>query len=634
VLIIEDDDLDAQLIVRQLERGGYRPEWRQVKNEPEFASALSAPIDVILADFHLPTFSATRALELMQQRSARIPLIVISGSIGEETAVRVLLSGAADYLLKDRLTRLGPAVERVIHERHLEIEKQRAEDTLMQAEERTRFALEAARVGVWESDLTSGVVRWSVVLEQLHGLPPQSFAGTFQAFLDRVHPDDRGEVTSVVEEAQRARSDASVLYRTVWPDGTTHWISATGKTSYDVRGVPVRAAGIGMDVTERLALEEQQRQLQKVESIGQLAGGIAHDFNNLLTAIQGYCELLAEDLGPQSDHHNDVNEIRRAADRAASLTRQLLTFSRRQLLEPRVFDLRQPVRAMEPMLRRLLEEHLRIAIRMMESPARIRADPNQIEQVVLNLAINARDAMPHGGVLSLEVTTVDVDAAYAARHIGLTTGRYAVLGVSDTGIGMDAPTQARIFEPFFTTKPIGHGTGLGLSTVYGIVKQSGGHIWVHSEPGEGSTFKVYFPWVEGAVEPSAVRPSTDSVGGSETILLVEDESGVRDLVTRVLERHGYRVLAAATPRDAVAIHDRVDEEIHLLMTDVVMPELSGRSLAKHLAGERPRLRVLYMSGFSDDAIVQRVAASESFLQKPFTPQMLLRKVRTVLTSPQ
>lgn len=632
VLIVDDSDTDAALLVRHLEQGGFLPEWDRVRTEAEFMSALDPALDVILADFHLPAFGARRALDLIRARNMRVPLILVSDSIDEAAAIQALRDGAADYLHKDRLGRLGHALTRAIAERRQQWEKQLAQEALENAEDLTRFALNAARVGVWESDLTTGAVRWSQMLEVLHGVAPGTFGGTFEAFLDTIHPDDRDDVAKAILESTRLHTDSNLLYRTRWLDGTVHWISGTGKILYDALDVPVRAAGVAQDVTERHVFEEHYRQVQKVESIGQLAGGIAHDFNNLLTSIQGYCECLSTEIGVASPHQGDIGEIRAAADRAAALTRQLLAFSRKQILEPKVFDLRDSLRGMEAMLKRLIGENLSVTVRVTDEAARVKADPGQIEQVILNLALNARDAMPDGGSLLLEVTTVALDESYAWRHVGVKAGRYVMLGVSDTGIGMDAATQARIFEPFFTTKPRDRGTGLGLSTVYGIVKQSGGNIWAYSELGRGSTFKVYIPRVEDALDQSTSPVEPDILGGTETILVVEDEPGVRQLVRRVLQRYGYRVLVAATPHEAIALARSHPAAIHLLISDVVLPEMSGRSLAEQVTASRPEMRVMYMSGYTDEAIVHHgvLDADAPFLQKPFTPAGLARKVRIVL----
>jgi len=391
------------------------------------------------------------------------------------------------------------------------------------------------------------------------------------------------------------------------------------------------------DVTERRQLEDQLRQAGKMEAVGQLAGGVAHDFNNILTAILGYADLLAEGLPAADQRREDLEEIRKAAQRAAALTRQLLAFSRKQVLELRSLDVNLLVDNMDKMLRPLLGEN--IQLRAVPAPKlhAVRADPNQIEQVILNLAVNARDAMPKGGKLTIETANVDLDEHYAARHATVVPGPHVLLAVSDTGTGMDAATQARIFEPFFTTKDPGRGTGLGLATVYGIVKQSGGSIWVYSEPGVGTAFKIYLPRCD---EPEAKRetppvPLAVARTGSEAVLLVEDEAEVRRLVERLLRMQGYAVTAAASPAEAIAAA-RAAGKIDLLVTDVIMPGMNGREMARLLAAERPRMRVLYMSGYTDAAIAQQgiLPPGTAFLSKPFTPDVLARKVREVLDAPE
>jgi two-component system cell cycle sensor histidine kinase/response regulator CckA len=632
VLLVEDRPTDAELIVRQLKRAGFEPAWHRVENEPEFLDALDPALDVILADFNMPQFSAPRALDLLKSRDLDVPFIVVSGSIGEETAVQVLKSGASDYLLKDRLARLGQAVQRAIDERRLQQAKHEAERALSAAEERTRFALEASRVGTWEADAITGVARWSEIQEALHGLPAGTFGGTLEAFLECVHQDDRLQVAATLERATREQTDSNLLYRTQWPDGSIHWISGIGRTFYDEAGMALRAAGIALDVTERRALEDQYRQAQKMEAIGQLAGGVAHDFNNILTAIEGYSTLVGEKLPADSPLQSDLREIQRAADRATSLTRQLLAFSRRQILEPRVLDLRDALTAIAPMLKRLIGEDIDVVVRAIGEIGRVRADPGQIEQVLLNLAVNARDAMPKGGTLMLEVHDALLNESFSRRHVTIKPGPYVMLAVSDTGTGMDAATQARIFEPFFTTKEKGKGTGLGLATVYGIVKQSGGHIWLYSEPGRGSTFKVYLPRVDDPVDVPVKQASLGTLRGSETILVVEDEESVRELVQRVLEHFGYRIMTAGTPGEALEIANMETRPIHLLVSDVIMPQMSGSTLASKIVSTNPGMRILYMSGYTDDAIVHHGVLNRDtpFLQKPFTPEALARKVREVL----
>jgi PAS domain S-box-containing protein len=388
-----------------------------------------------------------------------------------------------------------------------------------------------------------------------------------------------------------------------------------------------------VDLTERRALEGQLRQSQKMEAVGRLAGGVAHDFNNILTTIVCYSDLLRLDLPPADPSLEAVGEIRRAADRAAALTRQLLAFSRRQVLEPRRLDLGELVHNLENMLRRLLGEDVQLVTRLEPALGTVTADPNQLEQVIMNLAVNGRDAMPGGGALTIETRNAEIDAAYAADRPGLTAGRYVALAVSDAGCGMDQATRSRVFEPFFTTKDKGKGTGLGLSTVYGIVKQSEGFIDVVSEPGQGATFTVYLPRVE---HPADTLPAPDArpMGwtGSGTILVAEDDEGVRKIVGATLARAGYTVLEGRDGADALGLGATHPGALDLLLTDLVMPGMSGRDLAARLLAERPRLPVLYMSGYSDDEVLRRgiVEDGSTYLKKPFNPESLLRKIREVL----
>jgi CheY-like chemotaxis protein len=375
------------------------------------------------------------------------------------------------------------------------------------------------------------------------------------------------------------------------------------------------------------------RQSQKLEAIGQLAGGVAHDFNNLLTAINGYSSLALQRLDDNHPIRSYLEEVKKAGDRAANLTRQLLAFGRKQMLQPLALNLNDVVADMSKMLRRLIGEDIQFTAKFDPELMRIKADPGQIEQVLVNLVVNARDAMPQGGQLTIETANIEVDREYAGKHFGAPPGSYVMLAVSDTGVGMDEDTKARIFEPFFTTKEKGKGTGLGLSTVYGIIKQSGGNIWVYSEPGRGSSFKVYLQQFEaatGATEKATVEPVAQ--GGSETILLVEDEDVVRGLARKILEQSGYRVLDARNGTEAIRISREHAEAIQLLLTDVVMPEISGKEIAERLTVLRPTIRVLYMSGYTDEAIVHHgvIDANVEFIQKPFTPMALVRKVRAVL----
>jgi PAS domain S-box-containing protein len=511
-------------------------------------------------------------------------------------------------------------------------EHKRAEEALRVAEERMRFALEAASVGIWDMDYATGVHRWSETLEAQYGLPPGTFGGTFEAFVERIHPDDRASVLETVEKAMKVGADFSVEYRTIRPDGAVRWLSGAGRVQLGEQGEPVRAIGISLDITERHALEAQYQQAQKMEAVGRLAGGVAHDFNNLLTAILGYCELLLADSQLGGSQQADLEEIQKAGARAAGLTRQLLAFSRKQIIEPTVLDLNAVVLDIQGMLGRLIGEDVKVVVGPAAELGSVKADRGQVEQIVMNLAVNARDAMPKGGTLTIATSDVELDEDYAATHIGVTPGSYVALTVTDTGTGMTPQVQARLFEPFFTTKEVGKGTGLGLATVHGIVQQSGGSVGVYSEVGKGTSFHVYFPRADAAEmvadtsAPLALRRTV-----AETVLVVEDAEGLRALSRRLLQRQGYTVLVAANADEALRLFEE-HPSIDLLLTDVVMPGASGPELTKHLVEQRPALKVIYMSGYTEEAIVEHgvVKSGIAFLHKPFTSETLGRKIREVL----
>lgn len=440
---------------------------------------------------------------------------------------------------------------------------------------------------------------------------------------------------------RRVEGSPPAIYETeiIARDGRRVPLEINARFIFD-NGDTVGVQGIGRDISERVAAqealrtsEEQLRQSQKLESIGILAGGMAHDFNNMLTAINGYSDLILRKIAPDDPIRRNVIEIKKAGERSADLTRQLLAFSRRQILQPRVIDLNETIVDTTSMLRRLIGEDVQIETKLTEKLLKIEADPNQLTQVLMNLAINARDAMPSGGTLLIESSNVELDEAYASRHIDVAAGRFVMLAVSDTGIGMDEATRRRVFEPFFTTKSVGQGTGLGLSTVYGIVKQSGGNIWVYSEPGRGTTFKIYLP----EADPTAAAPDFEISQrelhiGSETILLVEDERAVRGLAKEILESCGYTVIEASDGVEALEKFEPVSGQVDVLITDVIMPRMGGRELSELLKAQQPDIKVLFTSGYTDDAILRHGITDEgtNFLQKPFTYDSLSRKVRALL----
>ncbi|MDB5386443.1 MAG: Blue-light-activated protein [Planctomycetaceae bacterium] len=752
VLILEDNPSDAEALLHALRRAGYDPITTWAETEQDYRAHLQLLPEIILADFSMPEFDALRALEIMQECQVDIPFIIVSGTIGEERAVEVMQRGATDYLLKDRMGRLGQAVAQGI-------ERKVNEQALRQSQERIKELTANVHQVLWTIDARESKILYiSPGYEEMWGRSCQSLLDNPHCYLEGVHPLDQ-EMMRREDAAMYSTGHIDVEFRVLRPDGSVRWVWIRGNpvTEQDqiVRLVGVieditkqrqlsverdallsrlqlhiermplgyalsdadfriigwnptaerifgfmqvevlgkhpsecivppqsqslvtdiftrLAAGdmyangtsenvtkdgrtiicewhntplfgpdgvfqgilsLAQDVTERKTLEEQLHQAQKMEAIGQLAGGIAHDFNNLLTIINGYSEIILTEILENRTVQDFAGEIRQAGERAAALTRQLLAFSRKQVLDPRLLSLNTIVTDTEGMLRRLIGEDIVVSAVLAPALGRVKADPGQIEQVILNLAINARDAMPQGGNLTIETANTELDETYTQTYSDVRPGRYVMLAVTDTGTGMDKATKVRIFEPFFTTKEPGKGTGLGLATVFGIVKQSGGHIAVYSEPGHGTTFKVYLPAVDeitaATPSPSPLKPD---LNGTETIILTEDEPALRAVASRILQMRGYTVMEASQGPDALRIAEEYKGTIDLLLTDVVMPAMSGRQLAKGIAASRPFIKVLYMSGYTDDAVVRHgvLEAETAFIQKPFTPNALALKVRDVL----
>ncbi len=885
VLIVEDNEDDALLLLEELRCSGYEPVSERVYSAAAMRKALHHQSwDLVISDYSMPQFCGSAALAVLKESGLDLPFIIVSGAIGEETAVSAMKAGAHDYIQKDNLTRLVPAIERELREAEIRREQKQTKkaldeseefhrviltnisdavfitnnegqfvyvgpnvdyifgyskeevwnfgtidkllgsnlytiseleqqneirniereiidkngdshfvlinvkqvsildgtnlftcrdvterkivlDALKESEQRLIEAQRIAQLGHWEWHIQTGHLYWSDEIYRIFGLNHQIYQPTYDSFLKKIHPEDREMVQQAVNSALAEQHRYSIDHRIILSTGEIRIVHEEGKTIFDENSIAVRMIGTIQDITEfknterqvniltntveqtaddvvitdvkgnilyinpsfekmtgytkeevigqnprilksgkhdkefydilwttitagdtfqdvfinkkkngelyyiektisplkdpqgnithfvatgknitervkaeqeKAELEGQLRQSQKMEAIGRLAGGIAHDFNNLLTVINGYSDILLNQTPPNSPMKKHLENIAGAGERASTLVRQLLAFSRKQIIQPRPVNINQIVEDMEKILRRLIGEDIEFAASYDHDLGEILADPGQIEQVIMNIVVNARDAMPNGGSLTLETTTMVLSEEMSWRHMALNPGKYACLSISDTGCGMDKTTQSLIFEPFFTTKEEGKGTGLGLATVYGIVKQAGGDIYVYSELDKGTIFKIYFPF-HSPVHSGELSNSGPEIisNGTETILVVEDEDSVRALACNVLKVRGYTVLEAASGEEALQIASRYNKHIHLAVTDVVMPQMSGREFVDRLLEIKPDVNVLYMSGYTDEIIAPHGVLSDEthFLEKPFTPAKLAAKVREVLENP-
>lgn len=878
ILLIEDNPHDERLMLVALRRAGFDPQVVRAQTEQEFLDHLSPSLDVILCDYSLPQFNALRALELRNELAPDVPLLVVSGSIGEETAVWAIKQGATDYLIKDRLARLGPAIQHALQQRQLRVAEQRAQAALstrehqyraltdsipqivwtvspdgqiqylnrhaleylgivspqefnagldlfvhpedhLQSEALHRKILQSGEAGEFElrirradgqfrwhlnrqvpvRDAAGALLQWvgtcadihdqktaaeqlardalllasvrdSIVVTNLEGIVTYWNEGATRLFgwtademvgrpyADRYPEPRRSQVANQIRD-QRHPSERSGEYEDLHKDGSVVWIHTRVSVQTDASGQPIgilelshditeerrvkealllrdqaiQAAsqgilitdntqpdnpivysspgfermtgykaseilgkncrflsgkdtdpaavkqlrdaihegrpcavellnyrkdgtpfwnaltiapvqprgqithfvGVQTDVTERRKLEEQFRQAQKMEAVGLLAGGVAHDFNNLLTVITGITDMALLSVAENDPLRADLQEILRAGDRAANLIQQLLTFSRRQVVTTEVLNLNTQLRDIQNLLQRLVGDPISLELQLDRNLGNVRLDPSQLEQVVMNLVVNARDAMPHGGKLHIRTQNVELDETFVAMSPTLTPGAFVLMEVSDTGIGMDASTQSRVFEPFFTTKPKGHGTGLGLSTVYGIVKQNGGAIRIQSELQVGTSFQIYLPRVsENVQRKQPARPTHKGGAEPRTILIVDDEEALLHTARRILENAGYSVLTVSSGHEALQTLQEYDGKVHLVLTDVMMPGLNGPDLAAKIAASHPPVKILFASGFADDRLFHLKNADTHFINKPYTIEQLTHKVREVLHKPE
>jgi PAS domain S-box-containing protein len=763
ILFLEDNLLDVELEVAALEEEGIKCVWERVDGREDFLREIEKPYDLIISDHSLPNFDGITAVRLLRQLGLDTPLIFVSGTVGEETAIESLKAGATDYVLKDRLSRLGPVARRALREYEEQTALKQTEEALKESEEKTRSIFEGAldaiviidpasgriiemnpatarllgyrrdefigkhfsiffppssllspgrmleelqlRGAIFDSqdllcadgslcpvDMSISVIEWgrhSAILamlrdvterkrseealreakrryeelvnsiegivwecdpvtfefsfvsrqaERLLGYPIDRWLSDPDFWPNHLHDDDREWLIDACKKTAGLPHKHEFEYRMIAADGRAVWLRDICSLVAG-NGHPPKVRGVMVDITsskeaeeERKRLEEQLLQAQKMESIGRLAGGVAHDFNNLLTAIIGYSQLVLARMGQEDGFRKEIEEVLRAGQRAASLTSQLLAFSRRQKLERKVINVDDTINNMIKMLRRIIGEDVDVAVHTAAVQPFIFADPSQVEQVLLNLAVNARDAMPEGGSLTIETDNVEFDEGLCHRHLWARLGRFVRLAVKDTGTGMDGETLKRIFEPFFTTKESGKGTGLGLAVVYGVVNQHDGLINVRSEPERGTCFEIYFPLHSEDAGERSDEKTLPARGGKETILVAEDEESLQDLTRKILTKLGYRVLMAKDGMEALEMFEASDEEIALVILDMVMPRMSGREVYLRLRAAGSDVPVIFMTGYSADVIDTNFVESLGIplLRKPYDINELARRVRATL----
>lgn len=634
VLLVEHEPSDIELCATALRVAGYLLHMDVVASPIDYARNLdSGAYDVVLSDYNIPGWSGIDALRMLRDKGMETPFLLVTGALGEETAVSCMQQGVSDYVLKDRLARLPYAIDRAIGEHRLREERNRAALALRHSEERYRELVENAIYGIYRETAQGRFLQVNPALVRMLGYESSRDLKELSALAAYRNPEDRDRL--LLDEYHRTGRVLGVEVEWKRKDGLPLLVRLSG------RGVPNKAGDlqeleiIVEDVTERRALEKQLHQVRKFEAIGQLAGGIAHDFNNVIGAIMGWAELGSEQAPADSRLSDYFKKIRTQAARAAGLTRQLLAFARRQILEPQNIQLNTVVTDVLSLLEKVIGNDVEIKTSLAPELAPVRADSSQVEQVLMNLCLNARDAMPSGGCLTIETCNTDLDDDACRRTPGLSPGRHAELIVSDNGIGMDGKTREHIFEPFFTTKEPGKGTGLGLATVFGIVRQHGGFVSVESEPKKGTKFRIYLPAVKSPAdlaEPRSKLEETSFRGGKETLLVADDHEGIREMIRSALEGCGYRVLFAVNGEEAIHVFEEHMDEIRLVVLDMVMPRVGGLEAAKRMRQIRPELPVIFTTGYSADheALTGVIETGGAVVEKPFDPKKLARRVRELL----
>jgi two-component system, cell cycle sensor histidine kinase and response regulator CckA len=643
ILLLEDAAEDVALIERCLRKANLSFSIRIEQTRTGLLDALATyQPDLILSDYAMPQFTALDALQLLREQQRKPPLILVTGSNSDEIAAACMREGADDYILKDNLLRLPAAIANALGKHAAERERalaitalKESEARLRQKEASLREAQRVGQVGSWELDLGTGSLTWSEETYRIFGRSPDKFEVNRDRFLECLHPADREPTRRAVAEALEQKKPYRVEHRILRPDGSQRWVLTQAELVLGTNGEPVGMFGTTHDLTERRELQEQFYQSQKMEAIGLLAGGVAHDFNNLLTVIRGQTEMVLADEKLSPEGVESLKQVVGAAERAANLTNQLLTFSRKQPAHLRPLDLNIVIKDLTKMLRRIIGEDIDLQVRPAPRLPSTNADPGMIEQVLMNCAVNARDAMPRGGQLIISTEAVNVDAEIMAQNAKAQTGRHVRLTIQDTGTGIDPAVLPRVFEPFFTTKRLGKGTGLGLATVYGIVEQHHGWIDVQTSLGQGTSFSIYLPAPADLEKSTPERAAIAQVrGGAEKILLVEDDAELRQCIDVMLQRLGYEVDAATTGLEAMRIWEEKSACFDLLLTDAVMPSgFGGWDLARELRTRKAQLRVIIVSGYNHESGGQEADDRIQFLAKPFTSQALADAIRKCLDAP-
>ncbi|MEW6262483.1 MAG: response regulator [Thermodesulfobacteriota bacterium] len=635
VLLIEDSENDALLLLNEFEQAGFETSSRRVQSAPELRAALDERSwDVVISDHSLPRFNSFAALEIIRARGLELPFLIVSGTIGDEDAVRAMKAGAQDYILKDNLKRLVPAVRRELKEARIRLEKNQVQmelDRLISRQKLLATAVEQAAEAISIAGSDGNLQYTNPAFVNMSGYTVEEVLGRKLCF-----PWGEENISLFENEVWPAlvRGEAWTGHiKKRKKDGSLYHSNTTISPVQDDAGRIVNYVSVCRDITRELDLRNQLSQAQKMEAIGALAGGVAHDFNNLLTIVLGYAELLLmnKDLGEEV--RSDLEKIAQAAQNGGELVQRLMMFSRKAEIKARPINLNQQIEKLQKLLSRTIPKMIEIRLHLAEDLAVVNADPTQMEQVLMNLAVNSKHAMPDGGRLAIETRNILLDEEYCRLHVEARPGEYVLLAVSDTGHGMDDKTMQRIFEPFFTTKGPGEGTGLGLAMVYAIIKQHQGHIRCYSTPGQGTTFKIYLPVFQGqGREVKASRKKSLPRGGRETILLVDDEPAILDMGVRILGSAGYKVILASTGEEALEAFQKARGEVALIVLDLIMPGMGGRRCLKKIRRLDDRVKIVISSGHTEFGLERNTLpeGADGFISKPFTMSELLRPVREVL----